>query len=116
MQPRREVRRFTNDTALLRLARTDEIADYNQTRRDPNAHMQGRTCRCDKFRRRLDDSKPGSNGAFGVVLMRLGITKIGEHAVAHILRDEPAVALDQSRAAAMIRANHTTQVFRIEFR
>ena len=94
LQARRKVRRLADDAALLRLARADKIADHNQTRRDPDADMQGRTGRGDKFRHRFDDSKPGSNGALGVVLVRLGIAKIGEHAVAHILRDEPAVALD----------------------
>ena len=77
--------------------------------------MQGRTRRGDEFRRRLDDGNPGSNGALGIVLVRLGIAEIGEHAVAHILRDKPAIALDQLGAATMIRADHPVQVFGIEF-
>ena len=77
--------------------------------------MQGRTGGGDKFWRRLDNGKPGSNGALGIVLVRLGIAKVGKHAVAHILRDKPAVALDQLSAATVIRANHPVQVFRIEF-
>jgi hypothetical protein len=44
------------------------------------------------------------NGALGVVFVGLGIAEIGEHAVAHILGDETAVALDQIRAAAMVSA------------
>ena len=41
LQPRREVRRLADDAALLRLARADEIADHDQTGRDPDAHLQG---------------------------------------------------------------------------
>jgi len=114
LQARREIRRLADDAALPRLARADEIADHNQTGRDPDAHMQRRTGRGDEFRRRLDDGKPGSNGALGVVLVRLGIAKVGEHAVAHVLRDKPAVALDPLGAAMMISANYPMQIFRIE--
>ena len=114
MQARGEVRRLANDPALLRLARADEIADHNQTGRDPNPHLQRRAGRCDQFRHRFNNGKPRSNGALGVVFVGLRKAKIGEHAVAHILRDKPGVALNQLGGAMMIRANHAVQVFGIE--
>jgi len=48
------------------------------------------------------------------MLMRLGIAEIGEDAIAHILGDEAAVALDQFGAAAMIGADDPMQVLGIE--
>ena len=104
LQPRREVRRLADDAALLRLPRADEVADDDQPSRDPDAHLQRRTGHSDELRRRLDDGQAGLHGAFGVVFVGLRITKIGEHAVAHIFGDKAAVALDEFRAAAMIRA------------
>ena len=95
LQPRGEVRRLADDAALLRLPRSDEIADHHEPGRDPDPHVQGRAGRGDELRRRLDDGEPGPHGALGVMLVRLGIAEIGEHAVAHVFGDEAAVALDQ---------------------
>ena len=82
-----------------RPSRQDRRPQPGPLSRSRCAHAVTRTRRGEKFRRRLDDSKPGSNSALGVVLVRLRISKIGKHAVAHILRDEPAVALDQPRCS-----------------
>jgi hypothetical protein len=46
--------------------------------------------------------KSGSLWSAKELLMGLGIAEIGKHAIAHLLCDEPAVALDQLRAAAVI--------------
>jgi hypothetical protein len=48
------------------------------------------------------------------MFVRLGITEIGEHAVAHILGDEAAVALDRPGAAAMIGADDFAHILGIE--
>ena len=42
------------------------------------------------------------------------ITEIGQHAVAHVLGDKPAVAPDHLGAAAVIGADHLAQILRIE--
>ena len=114
LQARREVRRLADDAALLRLPRSDQVADDDQPGRDPDPHVQGRAGRGDEFRRGLDDGEPGLHGALGVVFVGLRIAEIGEHAVAHVFGDEAAVALDQLRAAAMIGADDLAHVLGIE--
>jgi hypothetical protein len=66
------------------------------------------------LRRGPDDGEPSPHGALGVVFVRLRITEIGEHAVAHIFGDEAAVALDRRRAAAMIAPDDLAHVLGIE--
>jgi hypothetical protein len=56
--------------------------------------MQRPAVGCRKFRGGFDDREPDPHRAFRVVLMRLGIAEIGQHAVAHVLGDETAIARD----------------------
>ena len=100
LQARREVRRLADDAALLRLPRSDQVADDDQPGRDPDPHVQRRAGRGDEFRRCLDDGEPGLHGALGVMFVGLRIAEIGEHAVAHVFGDETAVALDQRRRSS----------------
>ena len=63
--------------------------------------MPTRTCKGDagggiELRHRFDQGEPGTHRALGVVLVRLRIAEIGQHAVAHVLGDEAAVALNRS--------------------
>ena len=104
MQARREVRRLADDAALLRLARSNEVADDHQAGGDPDAHAQRRAAHGDEFGRGLDDCEAGLHGALGVVFVGLRVTEIGEHTFAHIFADETAAALDPIRAAAMVGA------------
>jgi hypothetical protein len=76
--------------------------------------MQGRACGRLQLWRGPDDRKPGPHRAFGVVLVRLGVAEIAEHAVAHILGDEPPAALNQARAALVIGSDDLTHVLGIE--
>ena len=41
LQTRREVRRLTDDAVLLRLSRSDQVADDDQSGGDANAGLQG---------------------------------------------------------------------------
>jgi hypothetical protein len=50
------------------------------------------------------------------MLVGARITEIGEHPVAHVFGDKPAGALDDRCDAAMIGADHSAQIFRIEAR
>ena len=74
---------------LLRLSRSDEVADHDEPGGNADAHLQGRAGAVLQFRHRLDQRKPGPHGPLGVMLVGLGIAEIGQHAVAHILGDEP---------------------------
>ncbi|HKN29674.1 MAG TPA: hypothetical protein VJY34_18020 [Roseiarcus sp.] len=76
--------------------------------------MQRRAgCRL-QFRRGLDNRKSGSRSVFSVVLVRQRVAEIGEHAVAHVLGDEAAVAFDQARAAFVIGGDDPAHVLGIE--
>ena len=59
-------------------------------------------------------AEPGPDGALGVVLVRVRIAEIDEHAVAHVLGDEAVVAADRVGDAAVIGADHLAQVLGIE--
>ncbi len=113
LQPRGEVRRVAHDPAFPRFSRTKEIADHHDPRRDPHPHMQRAAC-CLKFRHGLDDRMPGPDGALGVMLMRLRIAEIGQHAVAHVFSDEAALARNQSRAALVIGRDDAPHILGIE--
>jgi len=63
---------------------------------------------------RVDNRKPGASRALGVVLMRLGIAEINQHAVAHILGDKPTKAADGLGDAAMVGADDLAQILGIE--
>jgi hypothetical protein len=69
-----------------------------------------------QLRRGFDDREPGPHRPLGVVLVCLGVTEISEHAVAHILGDEPAALRDQVRAALVIGPNDPAHVLGIETR
>jgi hypothetical protein len=109
-----EIRRVADDATFLRLFRTQEIADDHDPRRDANSHMQRRACCTLQLWRGFDDRKPGANRALGVMLVRLRIAEIGEHAVAHVLGDETSIALDQARAAFVIGHDDAAHVLGIE--
>ena len=90
LQPGRQIGRVADDAVLLGLSRADQVADDHEPRRDADAYMQGRAGGGLQLRRRLDDRKAGPHSALGVVLVRLRIAEIGEHAVAHVFGDEAA--------------------------
>jgi hypothetical protein len=55
----------------------------------------------------------GAGRALGIVLIRLGISEINQHAVAHILGDKTAKAADGVGHAAMVGADDLAQVLGI---
>jgi Cupin superfamily (DUF985) len=59
---------------------------------------------------RLDQLQPGPHRPLGVVLMRLRVAEIHQHAVAHVLRHEPAEAANGLRDAFLIGRNDLAQV------
>ena len=65
---------------------------------------------------RVDDREPGAGRALGVVLVRLGIAEINEHAVAHVFGDKTAKAADGVGDAAVVGADDLAQILGIEAR
>ena len=76
--------------------------------------MQRRGGQGFQFRRGLDDREPSPHGAFGIMLMGVGIAKKRENSVAHIFGDKSAVGRDQGCAALVICSDDAAHVLRIE--
>ena len=114
LQPCRKISRLTNDRLLLGRALTEEIADHDEARRDADTHLQrGRLARIE-LGHGLDQGEARAHRLFGVLLMRLRVTEIGQYAVAEILRDKAAGAGDYLGATAVIAAHDVVQLLRIE--
>ncbi len=114
LQPRREVRRLADHRLLLRRALADQIADDDEPGGDPDPHLQPHLGRGVEPRHRLDHAERGPHRPLGVVLVGPRIAEIGEHAVAHVLGDKPAGALDDRGDAAVIGAEDRAQILRVE--
>ena len=114
LQARRQVRRLADDRLLLGGARADEVADHDEPSGDADAHLQGNAGGGLELRHRLDQRKPGLHGAFGVMLVGLGIAEIGQHPVAHVLGDETAGLGDEIGAATVIRTDDLAHVLGVE--
>jgi hypothetical protein len=114
LKPRGKVRGLADDRPLLRRTTADKIADDDQAAGDAEPHPQPFPPL--QLADRLDDRKSDLDCPLSVVLMRPRKAEIGQHAVAHILRDKPAGTLDDGGDAVMIRADDLTQILRVEAR
>jgi len=114
LQTRRQVRRVADDRLLLGGTAADQIADHDKPGRNADTHLQGRAGYGRELRHRLNQRKPGKHGAFGVMLVGLGIAEIGQHTVPHVLGDETAGSGDEIGAAAVVRADDLPHVLGVE--
>ena len=99
---------------LLGRADADEVADHDKPGGDADAHLQGNAGGGLELRHRLDQRKPGPDGAFGVMLDGLGIAEIGQYPVANVPGDETAGTGDEIGAAAVVRADDLAHVLGVE--
>ena len=108
LQPRGEVRRLADDTALSRLAGADKITDDYQAggETDPTLELQI-AVRLESVHG-SDEIEAGAHRPLGVVFVRLRIPEINEDTVAHVLRDEAVEAVDRLRHATVIRPDDLT--------
>jgi hypothetical protein len=67
-----------------------------------------------ELRYRVEDRQARARGALGIVVMRLGPAEIGHHAVAKVLGDTPAEALNCLRCRTMVLADDLPPFFGIE--
>ena len=114
LQARRQVRRLADRGVLLRHAFADEIADHDHAGGDADARLQGHARSGLQRADRIEDGEPRAHRALGVVLVCGRIAEIGEHAIAQILRDHAAEALDLAGAARLEGADHLALLLRIE--
>ena len=63
---------------------------------------------------RLDDNQRGSDSPLGLVLVRFGPTEVGEHPVAHVLRDVPLEVDYLARDHSLVSADDLTHLLGIE--
>ena len=109
-----EVWRLADHAVLLRCAGADQIANHDKASGDAKPHVQ--RLWCGEPADRVDDREPAAGRALGIVLMRLGIAEINEHAIAHVLGDKTAKAADGVGNAAMGGADDLAQILGIEAR
>src|SRR5271156_3063846 len=83
-----EVWRLADDAALLRSTRADQIADDDKASGDADPNVQ--RLWCGEPADRVDYRQPGASRALGIVLVRLRVAEINQHAVAHIFGDKAA--------------------------
>jgi hypothetical protein len=106
-----QVRSLANDAALLRLTGPYQITDYDQPRGDADASVQW-SSRLQPSHR-LDQLQPGPDRPLSIVFVGLRIAKVHEYSIAHILRYEPAEALDSLGHALLIGGDDLAQVLRV---
>jgi len=92
----------------------DQIANDDEASGDANPNVQ--RLLCGELADRVDDRETGAGRALGVVLMRLRIAEINQHAIAHILGDKTAKAADGVGDAAVVGADDLAQILGIEAR
>ena len=59
----------------------------------------------------FDECQSCADSTLGIVLVRVRIAEIHQHAVTHVLCDEAAIALDQFRAAPVIGGKYAPGAF-----
>ncbi len=114
MQAKCQVRSLSDDHLLLRQLLADGVTDDDQAGRYPNPHLQQVPGREQELTDLRHEVKPGSHRAFSIVLVRLGVTEIGEESVAHESGDVPAHLSDRRGAGTLESAGHVAQVLGIE--
>jgi hypothetical protein len=116
LQARREVRGLAEHGKFGGGADRDRFPDYDNAAGNADTASELRPIDGSHGRHRSNDIEPGSNGPFGVVLVRLRIPEIDEHAVAHELRHE-AVKLGDARCDLfLISFDRLLQAFKLECR
>jgi hypothetical protein len=109
----REVRRVLDHHLFLGRALADEIADDRQSsgdadtyfELDPRGRPDPRHCR--------DDVERRPHCPLRVILMRVRITEIDQHSIAHVFRHEAAVAINVPVDGSLEDRNYLTDVLRI---
>jgi hypothetical protein len=114
LQASGEVRCVADHRLLLRATLADEVAHHGDPGRDADPDLQGDISTRPQIRHGLNEREPGVDSLLCIVLMRLRITEIGKHAVAHISGHDSLIVADDLGDAAMKERHHLAHVFRIK--
>ena len=114
MQPGSQVRRLSDHLVLLGSFGFDEVADHDDPGGDADAHLQRSAGGGLELGHRLDQREPGTHGAFGIVLVGLGIAEIDQYAIAHVPSDETSGLDDEIGAATVVRTDDPLHVLGVE--
>src|SRR5216684_1945174 len=110
LKPCREIRGLTNDRLFLGGALTKQITDDYEARGDTDAHLQRVRLARIELGHAFDQGEACTRRLFGVLLMRLRVTEISQHAVTEILGNKAAGAGDYLGATAVIGADDVAQL------
>jgi hypothetical protein len=99
---------------LLDFAITRQISDYHYAGRNSYPHSQTFADPGIEFADGSHQRKPGAHRPLGIVLMRLGIAKIGQHTIAHVLGNEATGPGNDIRATPVIGTEDFPHVFGVE--
>ena len=113
LQAGREVRGFADDRRAPALARADQIADHDQAGGDADADLQAHPSAREPPDG-VNQREAGPHCPLGIVLVRLRIAEIDEHAVAHILGHKALEATDLLGHAGVIRPEHLAQILGVK--
>ena len=111
LQPRRKVWRLAYDCLLLRSTGANQVANNHKSCGNSYAGLERRV-RLEPLHgvRQLQTC---ADGALCVVFVGLGVAKVDQHPVAHVLRYEAAEATHRLRNALLIGRNDLAEVFRV---
>ena len=117
LQPCGEIRCIARHRVFLGTGAAGDVTDHHEPGLDTRAARQPFDARLRGHHhagRAGDDLERAAGGTLGVVLVRLRITEVGEHAVAHVARDIAAVAGQHTGAEILPGACQAIEILRIE--
>ena len=109
----RQVWRLADDTAFLRGAFPNQVADDDQPAGDTDADGESPGRRVE-LGDPLGKRQAGAHRPLRVVLVRRRIAEIQQHAVAHVFRDKPAEPPGFVGDGGMVAGDHLAQILRVE--
>ena len=95
---------------------TQKVADHHNSGCNADPHLERTSVRRPQPGNTLCERKTGANRLLRVVLVRLRVSKIRKHGVAHVLRDEAVLELDRLRAGLPAIADRRPHLLGIESR
>ena len=109
-----EIGRFTDHRLFLRRPCADLLAHDDQAGGDSDTYLQGEFVSRPQLSDRRDQTQPRPHSAFCVVLVRLGIAEVGEHAVTQILGYVAGEATNHFGAAPLVSPHDLAQILWVQ--